>query len=235
MSKKTLVCILCILLCSCSSTNTKYQEEIQTGIMTIKDQQEIEFTYKGNVASPCEIKVTGNVHNKEQIEYSLETTLCDGSLSYESVENGSQYRISNDEKKLIKNNVNQYPSYLTMLFDFEFSKEEIQKIDKKEENEKTVYTITYTTKYWDNYLNELDQSYDEQIAQYQANTEFSEDTRKMVIQGLEDAKARNHALEFKGYTVSFTLENEIIRKMTSTLELKANNDITTIYYELNIK
>lgn len=227
--------ILCLLLCGCHGVDTTLIDEITEGIAAVKSQDTIVFTYSGNLASPCEIEVHGVVDNKDSIKYSLQTKLCDDTTSFETLENGSLYKGINEEKKLVKENINQYPSYLNMLFEFEFREDEIDLIEKKRNENADLYTIIYSPKHWENQLAQLDQQLDEQIAQYQANADLNDEQKAQAIEGLQQAKEFNHTFKQNHYVVTFELENGVVKSMTSVQELQSKDSTTENYFLITIE
>ena len=95
-----------------------------------------------------------------------------------------------------------YPDYLESIMNLEINEEDIEKVEKKEENNLTIYEVDYN----DTYLSSVKQNNISEIKE-QLDKAKEEDADSNVISSLEDSLSYNENITYKRIELILTVDN----------------------------
>lgn len=147
-------------------------------------------------------------------------------VDYQFIGNDNEVLTEKPEWQIINEDATGYPDYLQSFMNLELNKDDIEKIEKKEENHLTIYEISYN----DSYLSSVKQNNISEINE-QLDKAKQEDADSNVISSLENSLSYNEKITYKSIELISTVDDTgvLIRKeLQSSLEQIVNGSSQNI-------
>lgn len=130
------------------------------------------------------------------------------------------------EWQIVNENSTDYPDYLQPFMNLQLNQDEINKVEKKEENNLTIFEITYN----DSYLSSVKQKNIAEINE-QLNKARQEDADPTVISALESSLSNYENINFKSINLILTVDDTgvlIAHELKSSFEQTISGTLQNI-------
>ena len=121
---------------------------------------------------------------------------------YQFTGNDNEALTEEPEWQIVNEDVTGYPDSLQSFMNLEFNKDDIEKVEKKEENHFTIYEISYN----DSYLSSVKQNNKLEINE-QLDKAKQEGADPNMISSLEDSLSYNENITYKSIKLNLTVDD----------------------------